>query len=55
MFHSSLLRLWMDENVSQQSNKKSLTMGNLQLLTDVTTKWARTTSTQGIEVGVLNR
>ena len=30
-------------------------MGNLQLLTDVTTKWARTTSTQEIEAGVLNR
>ena len=26
-------------------------MGNLQLLTDITTKQARTTSTHGIEVG----
>ena len=55
MFQSSLLRLWMDENTSQQSNKKSLMMGNLQLLTDVTPKRARTTSTRGIEVGALNR
>ena len=30
-------------------------MENLQLLTDVTTKQARTTSTWGIEVGALNR
>ena len=47
--------LWMDENVSQQSNKKLLTMINLQLLLDVTTKQARTASTWGIEAGVLNR
>ena len=55
MLQGSLLRLGMDENASQQSNKKSLTMGNLQLLNDITTKQARTTSTQGIEVGALNR
>ena len=30
-------------------------MGNLQSLNDISTKQARTTSTQGIEVGVLNR
>ena len=30
-------------------------MGNLQLLNDITTKQARTTSTWGIEVGALNR
>ena len=47
--------LWMDENASQQSNKKSLTMENLQLLDDSTTKLARTASTQGIDAGVLNR
>ena len=47
--------LWMDENVSEQSNKKSLTMENLQLLDDSTTKQSRTTSTWKIEVGVLNR
>ena len=35
--------------------QKLLTMENLQLLTDVTTKQARTTSTWGIEVGALNR
>ena len=46
---------WMDENVSQQSNKKSLMMGNLQLLFDSTTKQARTAPTQGLEAGVLNR
>ena len=55
MLQSSLLMLWVDENASQQSNKKSLTLGNLQLLTDVTTKWARTPSTWGIEVEALNR
>ena len=48
MSQSSLLMLWMDENVSQQSN-------NLQLLFDSTTKQARTAPTQGIEAGVLNR
>ena len=45
--------LWMDENVSQQSNEKSLTK-NLQLLGETTTKLARTTSTWGIEAGALN-
>ena len=45
----------MDENVSQQSNKKSLTKENLQLLFDSTTKLARTAPTQGIETGALNR
>ena len=33
-----LLRLWMDENMSQQSNKKLLTKENLQLLAETTTK-----------------
>ena len=47
MLQCSLLMLWMDENMSQQSNKKLLTMGNLQLLGDSTTKQARTTSTWG--------
>ena len=47
--------LWMDENASQQSNKKSLMMGNLQLLFDSTTKQARTDPTWGIEAGALNR
>ena len=55
MLQGSLLMLCMDENTSQQSNKKSLMMGNLQLLDDSTTKQARTTSTWGIEVGGLNR
>ena len=55
MKQSSLLMLWMDENVSQQSNEKSLTKENLQLLFDSTTKLARTASTQGIETGALNR
>ena len=44
--------LWIDENASQQSNKKSLTMKNLQLLSDITTKQARIASTWGIEAGV---
>ena len=55
MRQSSLLMLWMDENVSQQSNEKLLTKENLQLLFDSTTKLARTAPTWGIEAGVLNR
>ena len=55
MIQGSLLMLWMDENESQQSNKKSLTTGNLQLLGETTTKQARTASTQGIDAGALNR
>ena len=51
----SLLMLWMDENMSQQSNEKSLTMGNLQLLNETTTKLARSASTRGIDAGALNR
>ena len=47
--------LWIDENASQQSNKQLLTMENLQLLNEATTKLARTTSTWGIEAGALNR
>ena len=41
--------------MSQQSNEKSLLMENLQLLSEITTKLARTASTWGIDVGVLNR
>ena len=55
MLQGSLLMLWMDENASQQSNKKSLMMGNLQLLFDSITKQARTAPTWGIEAGALNR
>ena len=55
MIQGSLLMLWMDENASQQSNKKLLMKENLQLLAETTTKLARTASTQGIETGVLNR
>ena len=47
--------LWIDENVSQQSNEKLLTKENLQLLGETTTKLARTASSRGIEAGVLNR
>ena len=47
--------LWMDENVSRQSNKKLLMMENLQLLYDSTTKLARTASAWGIDAGALNR
>ena len=46
---------WMDENVSQQSNKKSLMMENLESLGETTTKLARTASTWGMEAGALNR
>ena len=45
----------MDENVSQQSNEKSLTKENLQLLDDSSTKLAQTAPTWGIEAGALNR
>ena len=55
MIQGSLLMLWMDENASQQSNEKSLTMKNLELLFDSTTKQAGTAPTQGIEAGALNR
>ena len=55
MIQGSLLMLWMDENVSQQSNKKLLTKENLQLLDDSTTKQARTAPTLEIEAGALNR
>ena len=55
MKQGSLLMLWMDENASQQSNEKSLTKENLQLLFDSTTKLARTAPTRGIETGALNR
>ena len=55
MKQGSLLRLWMDENVSQQSNEKSLMKENLQYHIESTTKLARTVPTQGIETGVLNR
>ena len=47
--------LWMDENMSQQSNKKIADDENLQLLFDSTSKQARTPHTQGIEAGALNR
>ena len=39
--------LWVDENMSQQSNEKLLTEENLQLLGETTTKLARTASTWG--------
>ena len=54
MKQGSLLRLWMDENVSQQSNEKSLMKENLQYLRESTTKLARTVLIRGIETGVLN-
>ena len=55
MSQSSLSMLWMDENASQQSNKKLLTKENSQVLFDSTTKQTRTAPTQGIEAGVLTR
>ena len=54
MIKGSLLMLWMDENVSQQSNEKSLMKVNLQLLGEITMKLARTAPTCGIEAGALN-
>ena len=54
MIQGSLLVLWMDENVCQQPNEKSLTNENLQLLGETTTNLARTASTQGIEASVLS-
>ena len=47
--------LWMDENMSQQSNKKLLMMENLQLLGETTTKLARTASAWEIDAGALHR
>ena len=55
MIQGSLLMLWMDENASQQSNKKLLMKENLQLLGETTTKLAIAASTWGIETGALNR
>ena len=55
MIQCSMLMLCMDENMSQQSNKKSLMKENLQLLFDSTTKQARTAPTHGIKAGALNR
>ena len=55
MKQGSLLRLWMDENMSQQSNEKSLMKENLQHHRESTTKLARTAPTWGIESGALNR
>ena len=51
----SLLKLWMDENVSQQSNKKLLMMKNLQMLSDVATKLSQIVPTWVKETGALNR
>ena len=45
----------MDENTSQQSNKKLAMKKNLQLPDDSTTKLARTAPTWGIETDALNR
>ena len=50
-----LLRLWMGENTSQQSNEKSVMKENLQYHRESTTKLARTVPTWGIETGALNR
>ena len=55
MKQGSLLRLWMDENMSQQSNEKLLMKENLQYHRESTTKLVITVPTWGIETGVLNR
>ena len=55
MLQGSLLMLWMDENMESTIKPKFLLMKNLQLLNDSTSKQSRTTSTQGIELGALNK
>ena len=45
----------MDENMSQQSNKKLLMKENLQYDRESTTKLASTVPTWGIEAGAFNR
>ena len=55
MIQGSLSMLWMDENMSQQSNENLLMKENLQLLGEITTKLARTAPTWGKEAGMLNR
>ena len=55
MKHGSMLRLWMDENASQQSNENSLMKENLQYHRESASKLARTAPTWGIETGALNR
>ena len=55
MKQGSLLRLWMDENVNQQSNEKLLMKENLHYHRKSTTNLARIVPTWGIETGVLNR
>ena len=52
---SSLLMLWMDENSSQQSNKKITEDENSQILFDATTKLSQIVPIWVIETGVLNR
>ena len=51
----SLLMLWMDLCMSQQSKFDIADKKNLQQLSDSTTKLARTDSAWGTESGVLNR
>ena len=53
--HISLVLLWMDILMRQQSNIKLLLTENLQLLFDSTTKLAGTGSAWGTESGALNR
>ena len=50
----SLLKLWMDENMSQQSTKIT-DNESLQMLGDVTTKLSQIVPTWVIETGALNR
>ena len=50
MLQGSLLK-FCESTIKQ----KSLTMENLQLLNEITTKLARIAPTWGIEAGVLNR
>ena len=52
---SSLLMLWMDEKLESTIKQKSLTMKNLHILFDATTKLSQIVPTRVIETGGLNR
>ena len=55
MKQGSLLKHWMDENMSQQSNKRLLTKETYNCSLTQQPKLARTVPTRGIETGALNR
>ena len=55
MLQGFLLMLMMDENTSQQSNKKNADDGKLTIALYITTKQDRIAPTWGIEAEALNR